>query len=72
MSSNAVPLPLPAQRHPKSSNRVGEEGRVNEELSESPDQGVRGSGGLGVEPGDIGDETFSRHPRRSGFMCDTA
>jgi hypothetical protein len=29
---------LPVQRHPRGSNRVGEEGRVNEELSESPGQ----------------------------------
>ena len=29
---------LPVQRHPGGSNRVGEEGRVNEDLSESPGQ----------------------------------
>jgi hypothetical protein len=29
---------LPVQRHPRGSNRVGEEGRANEELSESPGQ----------------------------------
>jgi hypothetical protein len=30
---------LPVQRHPRGSNRVGEERRANEELSESPGQG---------------------------------
>ena len=33
---------LPEQRHPRGSNRVGEEGRANEELSESPGQGHEG------------------------------
>jgi hypothetical protein len=32
--------PLPVQRHPRGSNRVGEEGRASEELSESPGQGA--------------------------------
>ncbi len=31
---------LPVQRHLRGSNPVGEEGRVNEELSESPGQGA--------------------------------
>jgi hypothetical protein len=37
-------LSLLVQRHPRGSNRVGEEGRVNEELSKSPGQGLCDSG----------------------------
>jgi hypothetical protein len=63
---------LPVQRHPRGSNRVGEEGRVNEELSGSPGRvWTRQTKMLSMRPAKVrgfaGDQ-LGLHPNAPGHM----